>query len=1132
MKTVVRAIICASLALICLIVAVTDMAASTAVASDGKAVAIAAGDDFSVALLDNGTVWVWGATDFAHNHMSLNKNTLPWMVPFIDHVKAISAGFGYILVLKEDGTVWAWGNNDWGQLGDGTSEYRETAVQVKNLSGVKAIKAGGGQSLALKEDGTVWAWGRGFCGQLGTGVVMPKNSLGIQNDTLNVLEPVQVNISHVKAIDAGAFFSAAIKDDGTVWTWGQNGEGELGDGSLDDRPVPIQALISDVTAISCGHSYTLALKNDGTVWGWGSNSNYQLGNRSNSLQSSPVKVDELSDAVAIAAGSMSSYAVRKDGTVWAWGESNQGKLGDGYYFHRSSFDPVEVIGLRNAKAVAAGYNQALSLLADGSVWTWGSGWSITSDGNQYGGRPVPYQVSIGPRSELTISATPHPVSFSSSTPLTSAPAPSLENSSAGAIQWTANTEEPVQYIAPASGDQMYTFYKNNISLFKGGERVWSIEIPDRWVVTTGRDRTMYNDPSSAGGQSTSARPIIDISDGYLYIYAIPVNAYRNNVYNDQNWEDPTANGREWDLIAIAPNGTIAWTLPLNTTAYYTDESVIRARGDSIYVFHCYNETVVDRNGSVLFTLPNVASPAALDEAGNLYAVPASSRDWYVNKVNGNGLYISSADYRIPGSTIQSYYPNGTLRWSRDTGAAITRPYIVDEIRPLYGTLPVCVNDILYVPLKRGVIAYDTEGRKLWSKSLTGDYYDFFELMPVDSYGNVYLRAENFTGNSADTTIYVISDNGTQVSSPRKYVSSYSGVTRTSAKDGILYDICYAPAKAWGENRTIEDLDTYVVSAIDLIHNRTLWSYKMPVDKRYTTQVDSTMLYSTIIPLGDESIAKDYLGGTGAGWTGSIAVIDTYPTEDRVYINFRSVGYKTPIVLNQTYCVYSGGIYYIDTKGNVLYGSQTDRPVTAMAVNNSTVYYSSGDGKISSTVISIASGLTLLAIGAITLKFLFAGTIARARSRLDKNENRLYILKYIVDHPGLTSYELARGLSMNHGTIRYHLFILGNNHRIATFKDDNRYVRYFPNAGKYSQEEQIIISLMRRESVGRIIGLILQKPGISNGEIARELGIPDSLSSRYLKELVEKGIVTKPENGNAFQISNRCQLSVARIAELI
>lgn len=517
---------------------------------------------------------------------------------------------------------------------------------------------------------------------------------------------------------------------------------------------------------------------------------------------------------------------------------------------------------------------------------------------------------------------------------------------------------------------------------------------------------------------------------------------------------------------------------------------------------------------------------------------ASSRDWYVNKVTTNGAYLSSADYRIPGSTIVSYHPNGTLRWSRDAGETITRPYIVDEIRPLSGTLPVYANHTLYAPVKRGVIAYDTTGQELWSKRLTGDYYDLFELMPVDNMGNVYLRAASFTGNYGDSYIYVISDGGKNISAPRKYQSQYSVVTRTSARDGILYDIKYVPAAGPGENKTMEDLDTFVVSAFDLIGNQTLWSYQMPVDHPRTLIVDSSILYSAFIPFGDESMEQYYVVGLEAGQAagamgiGSSAFIETYPVDGRVFINFRSVTCPMPVALNQTTCAYVGGIYYIDTHGNVLYGARTDRPVGVMAVNNSTLYYLGSDGRISSTVIGIASGLTLLAIGAIALKFLFAGTIARARGRLDTNENRAWILKYITDHPGLTSYELARSLNMNHGTIRYHLFILGNNHRIATFKDDNRYVRYFPNAGRYSREDQVIISLLRRESVGKVIGLIAEKPGITNAEIARELGLPDSLISRYLKELTEKGIVEKPGGGNALRLHDRCQPAVARIAALL
>jgi alpha-tubulin suppressor-like RCC1 family protein len=168
-------------------------------------------------------------------------------------------------------TLSAWGNNYFGQLGDGTyGNNRTTPAEVSDLHGaeVKAIAGGQGHTLALNSDGTVWAWGYNFDGQLGDGT------------KANSTRPVRVGkLGRVQAIAAGAFFNQALKEDGTVWAWGSNTSGQdnelsgqLGDDAItsSNRPVEVGDL-GGVEAIAAGSSHSLALKEDGTVWAWGAN---------------------------------------------------------------------------------------------------------------------------------------------------------------------------------------------------------------------------------------------------------------------------------------------------------------------------------------------------------------------------------------------------------------------------------------------------------------------------------------------------------------------------------------------------------------------------------------------------------------------------------------------------------------------------------------------------------------------------------------------------------------------------------------------------------------------------------------------------------------------------------------------
>lgn len=277
----------------------------------------------------------------------------------------ISAGTFHSLALKSDGSVWSWGFNSYGQLGNGSATTSYTPVQVKNLAGVIDIAGGGYHSLALKSNGTVWSWGFDAVGQLGNGTDTGKNT------------PVKVsNLSDVTAIAGGWFHSLALKKDGTVWAWGLNSFGQLGDGTYDDKNTPVQVSgITGITAIAGGGNYSLALKSDGittTVWTWGSNEFGQLGDGANKNNSNtPVQVSGLDEVIAIDGGWGHGLALKSNGTVRTWGRNNGGQLGDGTYDNKNT--PVQVSNITGITAIASGGNHSLALKSDGIVWTWGYG---------------------------------------------------------------------------------------------------------------------------------------------------------------------------------------------------------------------------------------------------------------------------------------------------------------------------------------------------------------------------------------------------------------------------------------------------------------------------------------------------------------------------------------------------------------------------------------------------------------------------------------------------------------------------------------------------------------------------------------------------------------------------------------
>lgn len=292
-------------------------------------IAVSAGGDqleaHSMALKSDGTVWAWGSNIYGQlgNASTTNTNT-PVQTLLLNNVIAIAAGGWHSVALKSDGTVWTWGWNMDGQLGDGTLSDKIIPTQVPGLTDITQIAAGTYHVLALKSDGTVWAWGDNLYGQIGNGT-----------NGADVTTPVKVlGLTNVVKIAAGRFFSLAVKNDGSVWTWGQNLYGQLGDGTTTDRYTPVQ--VSGLTLalpaiVATGAFHCTAVKSDGTVWAWGRNSYGNLGNNTLTNSSIPVQMLDISDVVEMSNGTNFSIMVKSDGTFWGCGRNASGQLGDGTF---------------------------------------------------------------------------------------------------------------------------------------------------------------------------------------------------------------------------------------------------------------------------------------------------------------------------------------------------------------------------------------------------------------------------------------------------------------------------------------------------------------------------------------------------------------------------------------------------------------------------------------------------------------------------------------------------------------------------------------------------------------------------------------------------------------------------------
>ena len=336
--------------------------------------------NISTAIKTDGTLWAWGENrtgQLGQNYVT-NTYSSPIQVGSFTNWKQVSAGCGYVLAVKTDGTLWAWGWNGTGQLGLGyagstvaTGGYYSSPVQVGALTNWKQVSASAADpsirasSAALKTDGTLWTWGNNTFGQLGIGV----STSGYYSNPIQVGSLTnwkQVSVGYVVSV-ANFGWMAAVKTDGTLWTWGVNTNGQLGLGfagatSYYSSPVQVGAL-TNWKQVSTGGASCLAIKTDGTLWAWGSNGNGQLGNGNRTYYSSPIQVGSLTNWKQVSCqsdGSVSStLAVKTDGTLWAWGSGTSGQLGQNNTTSYSS--PIQVGSLTNWKYVDAGGNHTLGI---------------------------------------------------------------------------------------------------------------------------------------------------------------------------------------------------------------------------------------------------------------------------------------------------------------------------------------------------------------------------------------------------------------------------------------------------------------------------------------------------------------------------------------------------------------------------------------------------------------------------------------------------------------------------------------------------------------------------------------------------------------------------------------------------
>ena len=327
------------------------------------------------------SLWTWGAN--GSGQLGVNdaatRSTPVTTISGGTNWKSVAGGLDHTAAIKTDGTLWAWGANYGGQIGNNSNGSNIYAPVTTFAGGTnwKQVACGEQYTAAIKTDGTLWNWGYNFYGHLGI------------NSETDRSTPVTTRLggTNWKQVAVGQYHTAAIKTDGTLWTWGGDITGQLGINEstvFANRSTPVTTLVGGTNwkQVACGRDHTVAIKIDGTLWVWGKNSYGQL--------AIPDGIDRLTPTTTfvggtnwkqVASGGIYTAAIKTDGTLWTWG---------------SSATPVTtILGGTNWKQVACGGNHTAAIKTDGTLWIWGSNFYGTLGINDTANRTTPVTTILG-----------------------------------------------------------------------------------------------------------------------------------------------------------------------------------------------------------------------------------------------------------------------------------------------------------------------------------------------------------------------------------------------------------------------------------------------------------------------------------------------------------------------------------------------------------------------------------------------------------------------------------------------------------------------------------------------------------------------------------------------------------------
>jgi len=305
----------------------------------------------TAAIKTDGTLWMWGPPSLGK--LGTNDTTPTRSTPVTTFVggtnwKQVSCGGNHTAAIKTDGTLWTWGWNQYGDLGINNTAQRSIPVTTfaggNNWKQVSAGQSGNGHTAAIKTDGSLWVWGYNAEGQLGINITNSRNSIPVTTFAGG---------NNWKQVSCGLDYTAAVKTDGSLWTWGGNNSGQLGTNDTARRTTPVTTFAGGTTwkSVFAGGGITAAIKTDGSLWTWGGNGSGELGNNTTITSSTPVTTFAGGNNWKQVSIGYVMTAIKTDGTLWSWGNATNGALGNNLFTVNRSIPVTTFAGGNNWKSV-------------------------------------------------------------------------------------------------------------------------------------------------------------------------------------------------------------------------------------------------------------------------------------------------------------------------------------------------------------------------------------------------------------------------------------------------------------------------------------------------------------------------------------------------------------------------------------------------------------------------------------------------------------------------------------------------------------------------------------------------------------------------------------------------------------